>query len=69
MIVIVLFCLIGYVQCFGTCECFALAFGVPAVLMIISISKLLQVHTTQLQLILFCSYFCSWHSILYQKEA
>ena len=28
------------INCFGTGECFALAFGVPAVLMILSLGKL-----------------------------
>ena len=28
------------IDCFGTGECFALAFGVPAVLMIVSLGKL-----------------------------
>ncbi len=32
--------IIGYVQCFGTCECFTLAFGIPALLMICSICEL-----------------------------
>ena len=26
-------------NCFGTCQCFALAFGVPAVLMVISLGE------------------------------
>ena len=30
---------VGYVQCFGEDECFSLAFGVPAVLMVISIGE------------------------------
>ena len=29
--------LLGYVSCFGEDECFPLAFGVPAILMIISV--------------------------------
>ena len=31
---------IGYINCFDTDQCFALAFGVPAVLMIIAVRKL-----------------------------
>ena len=30
---------VDYINCFGTCQCFALAFGVPAVLMVVSIGE------------------------------
>ena len=30
---------VDYINCFDTCQCFALAFGVPAVLMVVSIGE------------------------------
>ena len=30
---------VDYINCFDTCQCFALAFGVPAVLMVVSLGK------------------------------
>ena len=42
------FLILDYVNCFETCECFALAFGIPAILMIISIGIIIAIIKTML---------------------
>ena len=36
-----LLCCAGQINCFKTCQCYALAFGVPAILLILSLGELL----------------------------
>lgn len=55
------------VHCFGASDCFPLAFGVPAILMFISIGKKLQNKREEISLICFSfiSDFLVWAAILY----